>query len=89
MGCRLRVAMQSMLPDVEMTGYLDGLEIFKDLEDSLLIYLFMSKINVNFANDYFVAVSNREDLMIGVVGVEDIFDDACDLFFLFDRNCWK
>lgn len=95
-GCFLREirendvpALFSMMSDVKTMEYLDGLEIFEDFEDSLRFYLFMSEINAKFTSNLIVAVSNREDLMIGVVGIDDTFDDACNLFFLLDRNYWR
>lgn len=93
--CYLREIEDKDIPSIycirsnpQVMRYLDGVQIFKDFEDSLRFYLFISEINVNFATPLLSAISNRYDRMIGIVGIDEIFDDVCNLFFLLEEDYW-
>lgn len=93
--CYLREIKDKDIPSIyrimsnpRVMRYLDGVQIFKDCEDSLRFYLLISEINANFAALLLTAVSNREDRMIGIVGIDEIFGDACNLFFLLEEDYW-
>ena len=94
--CNLREIQQADIPDIyrimsdpATMKYLDGVEIFKDSEDSLRFYLLMSEINAKFACPLLFAITNRDDRMIGIVGIDEIHGDAGNLFFLLERQSWR
>lgn len=68
--------------------YIDGLDIFKGYEDSLRFYLLISEINCNFARPSLLAIVDEMSDLIGVVGIDEITDDAANLFFLLEDDYW-
>lgn len=94
--CSLREIRQTDVPDIyrimsdpATMKYLDGVGKFKDSEDSLRFYLLITEINAIFVKPLLFAVSNREDHMIGIVGIDEIFGDACNLFFILEEDYWN
>jgi len=68
--------------------YVDGLKIFKNIEDSFRFFLFISEININFACPLLLAIIDERSNLIGVVGIDEICDDVANLFFLLDDEYW-
>lgn len=68
--------------------YVEGIEKFKNLEDSFAFFLLVSEINANFASPSLLAIVDEKSELIGVVGVDDISDGVANLFFILDDDYW-
>lgn len=77
-----------IMSDPEVMRYLDGVQIFKDFDDSLRFYLLMTEINANFAMPSLYAIVNDESNMVGIVGIDEINDNVGNLFFVIDDSYW-
>lgn len=93
--CSLREVTEKDIPAIyrimsnpRVMRYVDGVVPFKTFEDSLNFFLLISEINANFAHSLLTIVDGKSEL-IGVVGIDDITDDAANLFFLLDESHWR
>lgn len=83
-----KASLYRLMSNPNVMSYLDGVQIQESFEDFLRFFLFISEINANFAAPLLSAISNRDDRMIGIIGIDEIHGDACNLFFLLERESW-
>lgn len=69
--------------------YIEGLEKFTSIEDSQQFLLVMSDNIRNFAHyGKMFAIRNAAANLVGIVGIDDIYDGTANLFFALDDKYW-
>lgn len=69
--------------------YIDGLEKLTSVEDSQQFLLVISDNIRNFAqHGTLFSIRNAESTLVGVVGIDDIYDGTANLFFALDEKYW-
>lgn len=81
-------ALQRIMSKPEVMRYVDGLDIFENYKDSLQFFLLISEINNTFAHLSLFAIVDKKSDLIGVVGIDEITDNAANLFFLLEDDYW-
>jgi len=93
--CSLRPIEERDVPSIlrimskeSVMTYVDGLTVFKNIEDSLQFFLLISEINISFASPSLLAIVDEKSDLIGVVGVDNISDNIANLFFILEDDYW-